>query len=466
MNTTTLTPQSWARALLTAMHYPVTANNMTTILAWEYAEGGHFHNGAHWNPLNTTRDSAKYGRLPGNSAGVAVYPDFATGLAQTVATLNLAYYGAVRRDLAASAPPSTTTAAVAASPWGTWHGSSPAPFVQMAARDVRAHPSWILAKPGHAGGKANGAKPVSGGNSTGATIVLDLPELGRLSSVYAQASDRVTTVRRKLQDLAENLSPACAALPHPWLSELIQGLLGALTSPMTGFDSNARQMSDLADYTGRIRTLAQQADTNHNGKYSTAEKVRFLETHPYHKNDRAWAAVVAALEGGTIRRAVSAPSGIPAKPPVKPRQGSQPNSRAKRVDAVLALASRQHASEHNGDNVVKYNEWFGDPGQPWCATFVSWVFYHTGNPLPAIQGPKGFAYVPYAISYARAHHQLSNTPHPGDVFLLKDGSHTGIVSKVYPNGTFDTVEGNYANQVAHVHRNSHDGSYYFWTAIR
>lgn len=312
---------------------------------------------------------------------------------------------------------------------------------------------------GTSGSGTSGSGSTGSGGSGGGKVVLDLAELGRLSTVYGQASDEVTAVRRRLQDLEAELAAACAALPVPWLAEQIQGTLGALTAPMTGFDSNARQMADIADYTGRIRSLAQQADADGNGRYSVAEKVKFLESHPYRKGDRAWVAVVAALEGGTIHRTMpSTHGGGSAK--------SQPASRARRVDAVVALAMQQHAQEHNGDNVVVYNEWFGDPGQPWCATFVSWVFSHAGSPLPPIQGPKGFAYVPYAISYARAHHELSGTPHVGDIFLLKDGSHTGIVTKVFPDGTFDTVEGNYANQVAHVHRDAHSGSYYFWTAIR
>jgi hypothetical protein len=49
--------------------------------------------------------------------------------------------------------------------------------------------------------------------------------------------------------------------------------------------------------------------------------------------------------------------------------------------------------------------------------------------------------------------------------LYRDGDTAGIVSNVYPDGHFDTVEGNGGNQVARVHRNANDGTYYFWTAI-
>ena len=69
---------------------------------------------------------------------------------------------------------------------------------------------------------------------------------------------------------------------------------------------------------------------------------------------------------------------------------------------MLALAAKQHASEHNGDNITKYGAWYGNNGAPWCAQFVSWVFWHSGNKLPAIDSAKGFQSGPDAIRYARA----------------------------------------------------------------
>src|ERR1700745_2160781 len=144
---TAMTPQSWAKDLLTRMGYPVTANTMTSVLAWEYAEGGHFHNNARYNPLNTTMARATYGSI--TSAGVASYPDYATGMRETIATLKLPAYAQIRSDLARDRSPATTAAAIAASPWGTWHGIAPGPVVQRAERDVRAHPHWYTKSASH-----------------------------------------------------------------------------------------------------------------------------------------------------------------------------------------------------------------------------------------------------------------------------------------------------------------------------
>ena len=48
------TPLTWAKALLEQLHMPLTTQNTAAITAWEMAEGGNWHNSAHYNPLNTT----------------------------------------------------------------------------------------------------------------------------------------------------------------------------------------------------------------------------------------------------------------------------------------------------------------------------------------------------------------------------------------------------------------------------
>ena len=134
------TRESWARDLLTRMGYPVTDHNMTSVLAWEIQEGGHFANRATFNPLNSTLGHGSYGSM--NSVGVATYPDYETGMAQTIKTINLHYYDKIRADLKADADPSVTTADIKASPWGTWHGgASTAGALGQARHSVAAQPA-------------------------------------------------------------------------------------------------------------------------------------------------------------------------------------------------------------------------------------------------------------------------------------------------------------------------------------
>jgi peptidoglycan hydrolase CwlO-like protein len=108
---------TWARALLVAMRFPVTADNVAAITAWEMAEGGHWYNTAYYNPLNTTQS------MPGatvfNSVGVKAYTSWKQGLEATMITLRNGYYGGILDALRRGDDATAVAAAVGASPWGT-----------------------------------------------------------------------------------------------------------------------------------------------------------------------------------------------------------------------------------------------------------------------------------------------------------------------------------------------------------
>jgi hypothetical protein len=81
-------------------------------------------------------------------------------------------------------------------------------------------------------------------------------------------------------------------------------------------------------------------------------------------------------------------------------------------------------------------------GDPWCASFVNWVLdiaFRDMNPLPAT------ASCDVLLEFARKNQLLTNTPQPGDVFLVmrtkNDAIHTGIVTEVKAD-TVKTIEGN------------------------
>jgi peptidoglycan hydrolase CwlO-like protein len=108
---------TWARALLVAMRFPVTADNVAAVTAWEMAEGGHWYNTAYYNPLNTTQS------MPGatvfNSVGVKAYTSWKQGLEATMITLKNGYYGGILDALRRGNDATAVAAAVGASPWGT-----------------------------------------------------------------------------------------------------------------------------------------------------------------------------------------------------------------------------------------------------------------------------------------------------------------------------------------------------------
>lgn len=50
-------------------------------------------------------------------------------------------------------------------------------------------------------------------------------------------------------------------------------------------------------------------------------------------------------------------------------------------------------------NKIKYGEWFGLNGQPWCAMFVSWCYYMAGRPLGKMDYSRGFASARFGLDF-------------------------------------------------------------------
>jgi hypothetical protein len=114
-----LSRTGFAFDLLRRLHMPVTKENVSAIVAWERAEGGHFHNDAHYNPLNTTQPRPGDHAINGNSAGVRAYSSYESGLRATEQTLRNGRYGPVLRALRSGRSAERVAHAVVASPWGT-----------------------------------------------------------------------------------------------------------------------------------------------------------------------------------------------------------------------------------------------------------------------------------------------------------------------------------------------------------
>lgn len=119
------------------------------------------------------------------------------------------------------------------------------------------------------------------------------------------------------------------------------------------------------------------------------------------------------------------------------------------AQTVLDIARAQLGTAENppASNNVLYTRWAGMVGQPWCDIFVSWCFDQAG-----MRDTEGFhAYTPehYATFNRRGRgHPGTAGIAPGDVVFydFPGGpdriSHTGFVERVYPDGSFDAIEGN------------------------
>jgi hypothetical protein len=94
----------------------------------------------------------------------------------------------------------------------------------------------------------------------------------------------------------------------------------------------------------------------------------------------------------------------------------------------------------------------------WCCIFVAWAV-RLG--LSSARGEDlGWQDVPFGdwfgsvnsqlVPWAQEHDRVSTTPEPGMAFVMKH--HTGFVLKVNDDGTFDSIEGNWASKVTSVNR--------------
>ncbi len=113
----------------------------------------------------------------------------------------------------------------------------------------------------------------------------------------------------------------------------------------------------------------------------------------------------------------------------------------------------------------------GGRAEPWCADFVTYVVTkaceQTGKSLngfgsPAVRtlaawGQSNNCYIDVVGSSNRAQ-TIVNNVQPGDVMIQQSNgaSHTGIVTKVYADGSFDTIEGNTSDQCLPRHYSAND----------
>ncbi|MHB1569543.1 MAG: CHAP domain-containing protein [Solirubrobacteraceae bacterium] len=126
---------------------------------------------------------------------------------------------------------------------------------------------------------------------------------------------------------------------------------------------------------------------------------------------------------------------------------------SQRAQAIVRLAESQigQGETPEGSNCTRYG-----PCEEWCSLFVSWVWQHTGVPLPG--SPADYGYSGSLYTWVAEHGGSvlppTATPAPGDAVFYGQGPgeslHVGIVARVLADGEIVTVEGNYANHVTRV----------------
>lgn len=124
------------------------------------------------------------------------------------------------------------------------------------------------------------------------------------------------------------------------------------------------------------------------------------------------------------------------------------------VADVLAIAAGELGYVEGPNNQNKFGAWFGMNNVAWCCEFQSWVQYTARHargetsPLEGIQAPKGAAYCPFVVTWARKNNIFVADPAPGRLALFdwdKDGvaDHIGICTSGQDGaGNYQTIEGN------------------------
>ena len=150
-------------------------------------------------------------------------------------------------------------------------------------------------------------------------------------------------------------------------------------------------------------------------------------------------------------------------PPVPDTTGSAGQRALAIAEGQLGQAEQPPGS-NDGPAIAAYRSATAGAaaGEPWCAYFASWVARQAGVPL-GDQG-QGFGYVGDIWNWAQqTGRAIPNgpgvTPAPGDLIVFGD-HHVGIVENVLPNGSIQTIEGNYSDQVSRVVRGASEATGY------
>lgn len=112
-----VTQSQFAATLLQRLGIHQTPGAMKALVGWMAAEGGHWHNDARYNPLNTTQPMDGAGNT-GTQGNIKVYRDWQQGVDATAKTLRNGHYGGILAALK-SGNSSAVAEAIGKTPWGT-----------------------------------------------------------------------------------------------------------------------------------------------------------------------------------------------------------------------------------------------------------------------------------------------------------------------------------------------------------
>lgn len=217
----------WAAALLDRLGIPQSKGALQAIVGWTKAEGGHWHNDARFNPLNTTQPARGAGNT-GTQGNIKVYRSWNQGLRATVKTLRNGRYGAILKALEAG-DPGAVGKAIERSPWGT--GGLAAKVIGSTRVGGATKPASALlaAAEGQGGTTSTRSSDNMGGGAD---------PLALLQALGQQAAPRQTAGLQAPAFSAQPAMPAGGMVPQGGMSPAprpdITKLLASITTPGEG----------------------------------------------------------------------------------------------------------------------------------------------------------------------------------------------------------------------------------------
>ena len=113
-------------------------------------------------------------------------------------------------------------------------------------------------------------------------------------------------------------------------------------------------------------------------------------------------------------------------------------------EQILAIAAREIGYREGAGQRTKFGEWSGYNGQPWCMSFVQWVYHQAGADLPHMTASCGILLRWYQQNQPEC---IVKDPVPGCIVIFDwpgtsyDTDHTGLfVSKTATQIT--SIDGN------------------------
>lgn len=114
------------------------------------------------------------------------------------------------------------------------------------------------------------------------------------------------------------------------------------------------------------------------------------------------------------------------------------------VQQILDRAARDVGFVEGPNNENPWGRWYGVPNQPYCAMWLSCVFFECGAPQPASTA-KGYAFTPAGAAWFQKRGRWGRSPQVGAHVFFRFGGprihHVGLVVGI-GRGHIDTIEAN------------------------